>query len=172
MIGLIKIKMIVTMFRKVLINEEQKCKRSKCRKSLVVAGVKEDENFHWCAGLWKDSIYMENSKAFPAMGNLLSCFNQWKNSQSAFSLQKILSCLRNLIKFKLILLEKFLGSKSRLGVVYQTAGYFFCFLMEGSKIDVIFLGRLPCLISRRWQQSHSIDRSSFFKVHFLKLCST
>ena len=39
------------MFRKVLINEEQKCKRSKCRKSLVVAGVKEDENFHWCAGL-------------------------------------------------------------------------------------------------------------------------
>ena len=51
MIGLIKIKMIVTMFRKVLINEEQKCKRSKCRKSLVVAGVKEDENFHWCAGL-------------------------------------------------------------------------------------------------------------------------
>ena len=126
-LGLIKIKMIVTMFRKVLINEEQKCKRSKCRKSLVVAGVKEDENFHWCAGLWKDSIYMENSKAFPAMGNLLSCFNQWKNSQSAFSLQKILSCLRNLIKFKLILLEKFLGSKSRLGVVYQTAGYFFAF---------------------------------------------
>ena len=26
---------------------------------------------------------------------------------------------------------------------------FSCFLMEGSKIDVIFLGRLPCLISRR-----------------------
>ena len=123
------------MFRKVLINEEQKCKRSKCRKSLVVAGVKEDENFHWCAGLWKDSIYMENSKAFPAMGNLLSCFNQWKNSQSAFSLQKILSCLPNLIKFILILSPRRGLSICRI----------FCLLFNGGKQDRCYISWMLAL---------------------------
>ena len=50
---------------------------------------------------------------------------------------------------------------------------FFCFLMEGSKIDVIFRGCLPCLIPGRWQQSHSILilRGSFSEIlpPFLKI---